>query len=177
MSKNKAVIIMNGKGGVGKDYLVGILRTKYNVKLISSVDLVKEAGKILGCDIENKSDIDRAFLSDLKKLSAKYYDHPVKYMIGEFIQFKSDSDQEILVYMIREEDEINRVNHLLFFDNHFTNTINILITNSAINKKYGNSSDDEVGKQDLYDLEFENVLNNSENDALFLIKINELIGF
>ena len=98
-------------------------------------------------------------------------------MIGEFIQFKSDPDQEILVYMIREEDEINRVNHLLFFDNHFTNTNNILITNSAIDKEYGNLSDDEVGKQDLYDLEFENVLNSSENDKLFLTKINELIGF
>ena len=174
---NKAVIIMNGKGGVGKDYLVDILRTKYNVKLVSSVDMIKMAAKILGCDIEKKSDVDRAFLSDLKKLSSKYYDHPVKFMVKEFDNFINKEDFQILVYMIREENEILRMNHILVFDKEFKNINNILITNSNINKTYGNSSDDEVGKQDLYNLEFENIFNDSENDVLFLTKVNELIGF
>lgn len=177
MLENKAVIIMNGKGGVGKDHFVDVLRTKYNVDLVSSVDLIKIAGSILGCDVNTKSDVDRAFLSDLKKISAKYYDHPVKYMNAQFDKFINKIDSQILVYMIREEHEILRMNHILVIDKGFKNVNNILITNSNIDKTYGNSSDDEVGKQDLYNLEFENIFNNPANDELFLTKIAELIGF
>lgn len=168
------VLIVNGKGGVGKDYLVSALCREFILKTISSVDKVKEAASMLGCNIIKKDVQDRAFLSDLKALSAKYYDHPVKYMIREFEYFLQDH-YDILVFMIREEDEIKRVKSILQNDKGFNNIFTILVTRE--DKKgavYNNSSDDKVGEDlSIYDLKFENKINDRKNDLSFVNKIYE----
>ena len=80
MAGKLPIIIINGKGGCGKDSLIDGLKDHgwwpFN---LSSVDLVKDAGKVLGWN-GGKSDKDRKFLHDLKTLSTEYNDGPNSYL-------------------------------------------------------------------------------------------------
>ena len=71
--KKKAVII-NGFGGVGKDTFIEMVHYKARfmhntlVSTYSSVDKVKQAAITLGWDGKSKTEKDRRFLHELKKL-------------------------------------------------------------------------------------------------------------
>lgn len=102
---NKIIIIINGQPTVGKDYLCEVGNEAYPSMVVSSVDRVKEAFKILGWDGITKTEAERNAMSDMKKLSVLYNDGPTKYMISRIKEFE-ESDLNILYFMIREPEEI-----------------------------------------------------------------------
>lgn len=102
----KQIVIINGTGGSGKDSFVQMCMTHAKVINFSSVDKVKEVAKVVGWD-GGKTDKDRKFLSDLKKLTAEYNDMPFVSTKEAVDNFKK-SDAQILFIHIREPEEIKR---------------------------------------------------------------------
>lgn len=103
------VIAVNGKGGSGKDtfldYVIEELNSiGFTAYKYSSVDVVKEAAKLLGWD-EVKDNKGRQFLSDLKDLSSKNYDGPLNYMMR---LVKSEVAPNYMFFHIREPQEIRK---------------------------------------------------------------------
>ena len=85
MAGKLPIVIINGKGGCGKDSLIeGLTKCDWWAYNVSSVDKVKEAGTVLGWD-GGKSDKDRKFLHDLKNLSTEYNDGPNTYLCNELL--------------------------------------------------------------------------------------------
>ena len=82
----KTVIVINGRGGVGKDTLCDFARAHFKVKNISSITPIKEIAAQCGWDgkKDNKS---RKFLSDLKKLCVEYNDYPTVWALGQYKDF------------------------------------------------------------------------------------------
>lgn len=145
---NKVVIVINGKGGVGKDTLCSFVSKHYKIMNISSVDPIKEIAKTIGWDgkKDNKS---RKLLSDLKRISTEYNNFPNKYLLEKYSQFMR-SDFEILFVHIRESEQIQN-----FIQELDIKTITLLIRRTTINSIYGNNSDDNVEKYD-YDYIYNN---------------------
>ncbi|MCM1214030.1 MAG: hypothetical protein NC548_05870 [Lachnospiraceae bacterium] len=79
------IIIINGKGGCGKDSLIdGVAAHCWWPVTRSAVDKVKEAATVLGWD-GGKSDKDRKFLHEMKNLSTEFNDGPNTYLCNEVI--------------------------------------------------------------------------------------------
>lgn len=142
MKMKKTIIIINGKGGSGKDTFVNIISKYYKVQNVSSIDPIKNAASLLGWT-GSKEDKDRKFLSDMKRLSVLYNDFPMRYIsqcIGNFLV----SENMFLFIHIREPEEISKLESKLsnFKDiDYFTLLIRRPITNDVT---FGNSSDDLV---------------------------------
>ncbi len=140
-------IIVNGEGGVGKDTFVDFCiaeleRLGLKGGKASSVDLVKVAARYLGWDGE-KDEKGRQFLHDLKMLSTKYCDGPMKYMSG-FLEH-SQHVPGCTFFHVREPLEITK------FVNRFPDTFTIKITRKAVEGKYSNPADGGVHDYD-YDM-------------------------
>lgn len=103
---NKQIIIINGTGGSGKDTFVEYCSKYGKVMNFSSVDKVKEVAKLIGWNGQ-KTEKDRKFLSDLKKLTTDYNDMAFNSIRVAVTQFEN-SDDEILFIHIREPEEIKR---------------------------------------------------------------------
>ena len=103
---NKKVIIINGTGGSGKDTFVEFCIKYGKVVNFSSVDKVKEIARLVGWN-EDKTENDRKFLCDLKKLTTEYNDMSFN-SIKEAKEKFDESDNEILFIHIREPEEIER---------------------------------------------------------------------
>ncbi len=102
----KQIVIINGTGGSGKDTFVEFC-TKYGkIMNFSSVDKVKEIAKYIGWN-GGKSEKDRKFLSDLKRLTTNYNDFSFESIKDAVYQFEN-SNKEILFIHIREPEEIER---------------------------------------------------------------------
>jgi broad-specificity NMP kinase len=101
----KQVVIINGSGGVGKDTFVDFVEERIKILRISSVDLIKEAGQILGWE-GGKHEVDRKSLSDLKVLATAYCDSPFNYMI-QMNRLFADMDAQVMFLMIREPKRLN----------------------------------------------------------------------
>ena len=104
---NKKIIVINGTGGSGKDTFVEYVSKYAKVYNFSSVDKVKEIAKLIGWT-GTKTDKDRKFLSDLKKLTTNYNDMSFV-SIKEAINKFNSSDNEIMFIHIREPEEILKV--------------------------------------------------------------------
>ena len=78
---NKIVIIINGRGGVGKDTLCDFAAKHYKVENISSITPIKDLAKLCGWGGE-KNEKSRKFLSDLKQLLIDYNEYPTQYLIS-----------------------------------------------------------------------------------------------
>lgn len=152
------VIIINGKGGVGKDALVNEYLKHHRGESISAIDRIKEAAAVLGWD-GRKSDADRKFLSDLKALSIKYNDYPLKDIMYKFYWFIRDVKGDVLFIHIREPEEIEKCKrNIEHTDMAMVKTL-IVITDGE-EHTYGNKSDDDVEDYN-YDIKF---LNNSRTE-------------
>lgn len=111
------VVIINGRGGAGKDTFVWMCRKYVICNSYSSVDKVKEAAEILGWT-GGKGLSDRKFLSDLKDLSTWYNDGPFEELKRIYEQekladdfrraLKPETSVKILFFHIREPREIER---------------------------------------------------------------------
>lgn len=102
----KAVIVINGAGGVGKDTLCDAAALKFKTRNISTIMPIKEIAAFCGWtgEKDNKS---RKFLSDMKRLCAEYNDFPTKWAKSQFDDFIK-TDEQILFVHIREAEEIEK---------------------------------------------------------------------
>lgn len=153
---NKRIIVINGTGGCGKDTFVSYV-TKYSkVYNFSSIDKVKEVATIIGWDGQ-KTEKDRKFLSDLKKITTEYNDMAFN-SIKEAINNFNNSDDEIMFIHIREPKEIKRV-----VDNFGAKTL--LIKRCGYNNITSNVSDADVENYNYDYIIYNDTLENLENSA------------
>ena len=146
----KAVIIINGAGGVGKDTLCDLAAKHFRVKNISSITPIKEIATLCGWS-GKKDDKSRKFLADLKQLTVEYNDYPTRWAEERYREFLS-SDEEIMFVHIREPLEIEK-----FVRATGGEAKTLLVRGGARMRKtaYGNAADDSVENYD-YDYYFMN---------------------
>ena len=102
----KAVLVINGVGGVGKDTLCDLAAKHFRVKNISSITPIKEIAAMCGWD-GAKDQKGRKFLSDLKLLCVEYNDYPTVWLMRQYHAFLA-GDDEIMFVHIREPQEIEK---------------------------------------------------------------------
>ncbi|MCI9048249.1 MAG: hypothetical protein HFG71_13480 [Hungatella sp.] len=136
----KIVIIINGKGGVGKDTLCNAAHDYYSTRMISAITPVKEIAQRCGWNGE-KDKKSRKFLSDLKRLLIDYNDLPTTYLVKEYKTFLNE-DIDILFVQIREKDQIEAFRSCIQIKNY---SLLIMSDRDGLDKTHlGNVSDDEV---------------------------------
>ena len=173
----KKIIIINGKGGCGKDTLCDIAAKKYDVMNVSSITPIKEMANHIGWE-GGKTPEDRKFLADLKALVTEYNDGANEYVVQKAIAFSKTADDVMFVH-IREPEMIE----------HFKETVkhripeDIEILTLLVKRDsqkylvYGNKADDEVEDYD-YDFIYYNSKPIEEVEADFLPFLEQIIeGF
>lgn len=158
--KSQIVIVINGKGGVGKDTICDIVGKFFFSDSISAITPIKEIA--INCGWKGEKDQkSRKFLSDLKRLLIEYNDLPNQYLVHKFQEFKEKGTSDLLFVHIREpyqiEDFLNRIDR---------KCVTLLVRSKRMDMSkivYGNSSDDDV-EQYKYDYIFEN---DYDKDSLY----------
>lgn len=168
MEKNeKLVIVINGKGGVGKDTLCESISSEYKILNVSAITPIKEIAKAYGWQGE-KDEKARRFLSELKKAFINYNDLPTRYLLEQYQSFLKNDDVIMFVH-IREGEEIRK-----FVEAVDGKCVTLLIYNAAMNEQvYGNESDDCV-EQYEYDYRFDNSAPLKQSKEAFLKYIEEI---
>ncbi|HZK20818.1 MAG TPA: hypothetical protein VFC76_00925 [Oscillospiraceae bacterium] len=166
---NKLCIIINGKGGVGKDTLCEMAAQMYKVHNISSITPIKEIARSYGWQGE-KDLKSRRFLAELKRVFVEYNDLPNNYLISEYNEFLQ-SENDILFVHIREKHEIEK-----FKKSTNNKPVTLLVTRNSLNKDkaYGNKADDFV-EDFSYDYIFDNSLPILESKGMFISLIQKII--
>ena len=144
---DKIVIIINGKGGAGKDAICDIVSRCFGTMNVSSIDPIKEIARAHGWQGE-KDGKSRKFLADLKRVFIEYNDLPNKYLKRKYDEFLSDPDKVILFVHIREADQIDA----------FKEVVGIRCVTLLVRRDegvLGNTSDDQTEDYD-YDYRYEN---------------------
>lgn len=165
---DKTVIVINGRGGVGKDACVYAVARKYVVLNCSSITPIKTVAEDLGWDFFDKSDKARKFLSDLKMLSSEYNDFPFKYLLNKYDWFMTSDTMKVMFVHIREPEEIAK------FKASVPNCKTLLIKSNRVERDFGNEADDNVDNYD-YDYVYHNDKPLDEVDADFLKFFEEQI--
>lgn len=165
---SKPVIVINGKGGVGKDTCVDAVATKYMVLNCSSIAPIKDVASLLGWDFDDKSDKARKFLSDLKLLSSKFNDFPFNYLIQRYKWFMTMENPQVLFVHIREPKEIAK------FKDRVPGCKTLLIKSNRVDRVFGNMADDNVENYE-YDYVYHNDKPLDEVDDDFLRFFEERI--
>ncbi len=164
----KRVIIINGKGGAGKDTLCSLAAKHYRVENISAITPVKEIAKQCGW-VGEKDAKGRKFLSDLKQAMIEYNDLPLKYLCSRYDNFLA-GDGQILFVQIREKDEIEKFRKCVKVE-----CITLLVERDILDGgKWGNASDDGV-KDYPYDFVFKNEGSLAEAEKNFLEFLKRLL--
>ena len=165
----KAVFVINGRGGVGKDTLCSFAAKKYAVRNISTITPIKALAAQCGWKGE-KTNRARKFLSDLKALLVDYNDYPTNWAMEEYKSFLA-CDEEILFVHIREGSEIAK-----FIEATGGHAKALLVRRAAKEPiSYGNVSDDLVEQYD-YDYVFDNNLPLAEAEAAFLAFLDRMFA-
>lgn len=146
----KLVIVINGRGGVGKDTLCNSLCTVFRVMNVSAITPIKDIAKAYGWNGE-KDEKSRRFLAELKRVFADYNDLPNNYLLEEYEKFVSN-DMEVLCVHIRERDQIEK-----FLRSIALPAVTILIKRDMQipEETLGNDADDRV-EEYCYDYVFYN---------------------
>lgn len=166
---NKAVIIINGAGGVGKDTLCSLAEKHFRVRNISSVDPIKEIASMCGWRGE-KTDKARKFLSDLKMLTVNYNDFPTVWAKAQYESFLT-TDEEILFVHIREPEEISKF--VKATEGH-AKALLVRGGERTRHTAYGNASDDGVENY-AYDYYFVNDRPLPETEVAFTALMKEIL--
>ena len=142
----KEIIIINGTGESGKDTFVEFCSKYEKIYNFSSIDKVKEVATIIGWN-GKKTEKDRKFLSDLKRLTTEYNDMAFKSIVDAVEKFNQD-DNKIMFIHIREPYEIKRASEAF-------NAKTLLIKRKGHKNITSNDSDAFVDNYD-YDYTIEN---------------------
>ncbi len=172
MNKNKIVIVINGKGGVGKDTLCDIIIKHYKARKISSITPILKIARENGWD-GTKTPKSRKFLSDLKRAFVEFNNLPNTYLVEEQKSFLK-SDDDILFVHIRESDQISE-----FLDSIkgscISTSLLIKRTNPDEPALLGNVSDDNV-EDYTYEYTYNNTKSIEEAEADFMNYFEYLIS-
>ncbi len=135
----KRVIIVNGRGGVGKDTLCALAARDYRVRNISSITPILEIARFAGWDGE-KTPAARRLLSQLKQAFTEWNDLSFQYCMAQYAAFLQSED-EILFVHIRETAEIERFRQAVGADCQ-----TLLVRRQAVEQTgpLGNHADDDV---------------------------------
>ena len=165
---NKLTIVINGKGGVGKDTLCLSLQER-RVRNISSITPIKEIAAQHGWNGE-KDLKSRRFLAELKRVFTEYNDLPNRYLVQQAQEF-GESEDEILFVHIREADQIEA-----FVRGVDGNCITLLVRRDLpeVAGGYGNRADDDVENYP-YDIIFDNNRPLEQSTAAFAALIEQLL--
>ena len=167
------VIVINGHGGCGKDTLISVIEkdTKYKVANESSIDPIKNIARQTTNWDGGKSDKDRKFLSDLKRIYTEYCDLPTNYLIDKYIN-NVVNGKDMMFCHIREASEIDKFKEAL----PKTAKVYTLLVyrDETDNHSYGNASDDDVNKYN-YDFVFDNNKTLDEAAKSFIELINKIM--
>ena len=163
----KTVIVINGRGGVGKDTLCDAAATKYKVMNVSSITPIKNIALANGWD-GGKDAKSRKFLSDLKQLFTEYNELPTTYLYNCYEEFMAGEDELMFVH-IREPKEIGK-----FKSRIPTRCVTLLVEREQMSADWGNASDDEVS-QYAYDFIYQNNKPLGEAEADFIDFLEESI--
>ncbi len=133
---NKQIFVINGSGGVGKDTFVEMVGRFAPVMNYSAIDKVKELARQIGWK-GGKSERDRKFLSDLKRLTIDYCDMPFRDLSEKVQAFRADGEHEFLFLHVREPEEIRKC-----VDAFGARTV--LVTRDSVKPIVSNDSDSRV---------------------------------
>ena len=167
--KDKLTIVINGRGGVGKDTLCDFASQFYRVRNISSVDPIKAIARQHGWNGE-KDLKSRKFLSDLKRVFTEYSDLPNHYMMEQHGKFLA-TDEQILFVHIRESDQI--ASFVKLMEGYTVLTLLVRRDEGTPVGRYGNVSDDDVESYP-YDYYYDNNAPLEETPALFATLIAKM---
>lgn len=163
----KRVVIISGKGGVGKSTFVQILKKYEKISNVSIIDNVLKASDILIGKQEEKTEKYRKFLSDLKTLTDEYNDSNYIYIDNKVTEF-FNSENNILFIFSREPKDIE------YFKNKY-NALTLLIKNNHVKDITSNIADAKVFDY-KYDYVIENNIDNFESEAIkFLNYLKSMI--
>lgn len=158
----KLAIIINGKGGSGKDTCIEGVQALYggeaHVNNVSTIDPIKEAAKVIGWD-GSKDDKSRKFLADLKKLSTEYNDYPNQYIKDKIEHFKYNMATLLFIHC-REPENIKEIEKYIMEYNIPYTTI-LVKRETTEDHEYGNMSDDNVDNytyNEIFDNSFDNII-------------------
>lgn len=165
----KVAIVINGKGGVGKDTLCELARGSFKIKNVSSITPIKEIAAACGWNGE-KTDKARKFLSDMKRLTIEYNDYPTAWAMERYREFQ-DSDEEIMFLHIREPEEIQK---FVSASGGKAKTLLVLGGDRMTKSNYGNVSDDSVEEYN-YDYYFTNDKDLETAEGDFISLLSEII--
>lgn len=102
----KLIVVVNGRGGCGKDTLCELASRHYRVRNVSSITPIKQLAEQAGWNGQ-KDPRSRKMLADLKRLFTEYNDLCNRYVLSEAERFLT-SEAEILFVHIREAAEIRK---------------------------------------------------------------------
>lgn len=165
--KEKVLIIINGRGGVGKDTLCGFAAARYRVRNASSITPIKEIAAANGWNGE-KTPKARKFLADLKDLFTRYNDLPTRYLLEQYEEFLA-GDEQIMFAHIREGAEIDKLK-----SQAGGRCVTLLVKRSGgVPGNWGNAADDEAENYQ-YDYIYDNSLPLEEAEEDFLIFLQKI---
>ena len=170
MKPSKITIVINGRGGVGKDTLCDFSADRFCTRNVSSITPIKEIARAYGWNGE-KDLRSRKFLSDLKRVFTDYNDLPTTYLLNEQKAFLESEQEEILFVHIRESDQIAS-----FVQKAAAPCITLLVRRDSeeLAQCYGNASDDDVENY-TYDYYYDNNLPLEQTKQAFLALLEDIL--
>ena len=166
----KAVLVINGAGGVGKDTLCDLAAKHLKIRNISTITPIKELARMCGWD-GSKDDKSRKFLADMKQLTVAYNDFPTKWALNIFREFMT-TDEQILFVHIREPEEIKK---FVSATDGFAKALLVRGGDRMKKSHYGNAADDCVENYS-YDYYFLNDKGLAEAEQAFVELLSGIIS-
>ena len=166
----KAVIVINGAGGVGKDTLCDLASKHFKTRNISTITPIKEIAALCGWD-GSKDDKSRKFLADMKQLTVAYNDFPTNWALNIFREFLT-TDEEVLFVHIREPEEIAK---FIKATDGFAKALLVRGGNRMKKNHYGNAADDCVENY-AYDYYFMNDRGLEETECAFVTLLSDILS-
>lgn len=134
----KRIIIINGRGGAGKDTVCAIAAERYRVRNISSITPIMAIAKSAGWD-GVKTPASRRLLARLKEVFTEYNDLSHAYCMEQLAAFRRAEEEQLLFVHIREPEEIAR-----FRQEAGADCRTLLVRRPEASGPLGNRADDAV---------------------------------
>lgn len=163
------VVIINGKPRSGKDKFVELCSKYTTVKNVSSIDLVREAFRIMNYikkdDELAKNEVTRRAMSMMKTMSVELSEAPFRYCRDEIIRFVEKHTGIIFVH-VREAKEIDKL--VEFINSYKENHPDVPFDSLKLCIESENSEDvDNPSDLDVENTKYDLVIKNPGTEAPF----------